>query len=103
MSKKEPNGCKICEAISDSTRVKILQFLIRKYPSAQTITDIEKSLEKPVSATTISFHLRKLRDSGLVTTNGHKKGFRALHKALSIKIDDNGLHVEKEGREVKNG
>jgi len=101
MSKKEPNGCKICEAISDSTRVKILQHLIRKYPHAQTITDIEKSLGKHVSATTISFHLRKLRDSGLVTTNGHKKGFRALHKALSVKIDNNGLHVEKDGGEKR--
>ena len=97
MSKKAFNGHKVCEALSDPTRTIILQHLVRMYPEPQTITKIEKTLPKNVSATTISFHLRKLRDAGLITTNGHKKGFRALRQALSIKFNGNGIHVKSKG------
>jgi len=90
------NGCKVCEALSDPTRVKILKHLINKYPFSQTISEIEKILERKVSATTISFHLRKLREAGLVTTNGHKKGFRAVKKALRIEFNGEGLKIKEE-------
>lgn len=94
--KKEFNGHKLCEALSDPTRTKILQHLLRAHPKAQTITEIEKALSKHVSPTTISFHLRKLRDAGLIVTNGHKKGFRALKRALNIKFNGNGFHLKEE-------
>jgi len=95
MSEKELNGQKVCEAVSDSTRTEILQQLIRSYPKPQTITDIERSLSKRVSPTTISFHLRKLREAGLIVTNGHKRGFRAIHRAMGIKVNNHGVRVEE--------
>jgi len=96
MSDKEIDGCKICEALSDPTRIKILKFLISKYPLPQTISEIEKNLERKVSATTISFHLRKLREAGLVTTNGHKMGFKATKKSIKVEFDGEGMKIKEE-------
>jgi DNA-binding transcriptional ArsR family regulator len=90
------NGHKICEALSDPTRTKILRYLLREYPEARTITEIEKILPKPVSATTISFHLKKLREAGLITTNGHKKGFKATGKAINLGFNNDGFHIKEE-------
>jgi len=95
MSKKELNGRKIGEAISDSTRVEILQHLLKAYPNPLTMSEIEKALSKHVSPTTISFHLRKLREAKLIITNGHKKGFRALRPTIKITINNNGVHVKE--------
>lgn len=95
MANRKLNGLKVGQAISDKTRTEILRHLIRAHPKAQTITDIERVLSKQVSATTISFHLRKLREAGLIVKDGHKKGFRALRKTVNIKIDNNGVHVEE--------
>ena len=95
MSKKELNGRKIGEAISDSTRVEILQHLLKAYPNSLTMSEIEKVLSKHVSPTTISFHLRKLREAGLIITNGHKKGFRALRPTVNLTINNNGVHVKE--------
>jgi len=96
MRNRELNGCKICEALSDPTRVKILRFLISKYPLPQTISEIEKILERKVSATTISFHLRKLREAGLVTTNGHKMGFKATKKSIRVEFNGEGMKIKEE-------
>ena len=96
MSDKEIDGCKICEALSDPTRIKILKFLISKYPLPQTISEIEKNLKRKVSATTISFHLRKLREAGLVTTNGHKMGFKATKKSIKVEFDGEGMKIKEE-------
>ena len=95
MPRKELNGRKVGDAISVSTRTEILQHLLGMYPQPQTITDIEKALSKHVSPTTISFHLRKLREAGLIATDGHKKGFRALHQTVRIEINNNGVHVQE--------
>ncbi|MEM3566495.1 MAG: metalloregulator ArsR/SmtB family transcription factor [Candidatus Bathyarchaeia archaeon] len=92
---KQFNGHKICEALSDPTRTKILRYLLQTYPEAKTINEIEKILPKPVSATTVSFHLKKLREAGLIVTDGHRRGFRAAYKALSIGFNNNGFHVEE--------
>ena len=95
MSERELNGQKIGEAISDSTRVEILQHLLNAYPNSLTMSEIKKNLSKHVSSTTISFHLRKLREAGLIITNGHKKGFRALRPTINITINNNGVHVKE--------
>jgi len=95
MRKKELNGHEVGEAISDSTRTEILKYLIRVYPNSLTMSDIEKALSKPVSPTTISFHLHKLREAGLVTSDGHKKGFRALSQTFNIIVNSNGVRVEE--------
>ena len=95
MPKKELNGRKIGEAISDSTRAEILQHLLKAYPNSLTMSKIEKVLSKHVSPTTISFHLRKLREAGLIITNGHKKGFRALRPTINITVNNNGVHVKE--------
>ncbi|MEM3783753.1 MAG: metalloregulator ArsR/SmtB family transcription factor [Candidatus Bathyarchaeia archaeon] len=96
MRKQQFNGHKICEALSDPTRTKILEYLIKEYPEARTVSEIEKILPKPVSATTISFHLKKLREAGLITTDGHRRGFRAARKNVNIGFNNNGFHVEEE-------
>lgn len=95
MSEKELNGRKIGEAISDSTRVEILQHLLKAYPNSLTMSEIDKVLSKHVSPTTISFHLRKLREAGLIITNGHKKGFRALRPTINITVNNDGVHVKE--------
>jgi len=95
MPQKELNGRKIGEAISDSTRVEILKHLLKAYPNSLTMSEIEKVLSKHVSPTTISFHLRKLREAGLIITNGHKKGFRALRPTINITINNDGVHVKR--------
>ncbi len=94
MSKKEFNGHKVCEALSDPTRAEILRYLVRAYPNPRTISDIERALLRRVSTTTISFHLRKLREAELIATNGRGKGFKAVSKALGIKFDGEGFYVE---------
>ena len=95
MSEKELNGRKIGEAISDPTRAEILQHLLKAYPNSLTMSEIEKVLSKHVSPTTISFHLRKLREAKLIITNGHKKGFRALRPTINITINNDGVHVKE--------
>jgi len=95
MPKKELNGHKVGDAISDFTRTQILKQLIRAYPNSLTMSDIEKTLSKQVSPTTISFHLRKLREAGLVASEGHKKGFRALSHAFNIVVNNDGVRVEE--------
>jgi len=92
---KQFNGHKICDALSDPTRTRILRYLLQVYPEAKTINDIGKILPKPISATTVSFHLKKLREAGLIVTDGHKRGFRAAYKALKIGFNNNGFHVEE--------
>ncbi len=96
MTQKELDGHKVGDAISDSTRVEILQHLLKCYPKSLTMNEIEKALSKHVSPTTISFHLRKLREAGFVITNGHKKGFRALRPTINITVNDNGVRVDEE-------
>ena len=95
MSKKDLNGRKIGGAVSDSTRAEILQHLLKAYPNSLTMSEIGKVLSKHVSSTTISFHLRKLREAGLIITNGHKKGFRALRPTINITINNDGVHVKE--------
>ncbi|MEM1539710.1 MAG: helix-turn-helix domain-containing protein [Candidatus Bathyarchaeia archaeon] len=96
MKERLLDGHKICEALSDPTRTEIFRHLLKKYPEAQTINDIKEVLSRSVSATTISFHLKKLREAGLITTDGHKKGFRATRKAISIDFNGNGFRVAEE-------
>jgi len=95
MSKHELNGHKVCKALSDPTRTRILQCLVQAYPDTLTISDIGNSLPEGVSPTTVSFHLRKLREASLVKSAGHKRGFLALEKALSIRFNGEGVRVEE--------
>jgi len=94
MSERGLNGHEVCRALGDPTRTRILQRLVQVYPQPQTITDLEKAVQEAVSPTTISFHLRKLREAGLVRSAGHRRGFQALRRAVSIKFDDDGIRVE---------
>ncbi len=95
MSKQELNGHKVCKALGDPTRTRILQYLVQAYPDTLTITDIGNSLPDEVSPTTVSFHLRKLREAGLVKSAGHKRGFLALERALSIRFNGDGIRVDE--------
>ncbi len=44
---------------------------------------------------TIWFHINKLRESNLVELDGSRRGFRAATRALTIKVDGNGIHFEE--------
>jgi DNA-binding transcriptional ArsR family regulator len=87
------DGHKICEALSDATRTKIFKYLLQEYPKARKISEIEKIFQNSISPTTVSFHLKKLREAGLVVTDGHKRGFRAVQKGVNISFNDNGFHI----------
>ena len=44
---------------------------------------------------TIWFHVNKLREANLVGLNGSGEGFRASTKALNIRFNGDGIHVEE--------
>lgn len=93
---KKFDGHKVCEALSDVTRTKIFKYLLHEYPEARKISDIAKIFQNSVSPTTISFHLKKLREAGLVVTDGHKRGFRAVQRIVKLSFNNNGFHVMEE-------
>jgi DNA-binding transcriptional ArsR family regulator len=93
MNTKKLNGHKICEALSLPTRVRILQELIRAYPNRLTISRIQEITSEP--RMTIWFHINKLRESNLVELDGSRKGFRAATKALTIKLNGDGIRLEE--------
>ena len=90
------NGHKICAALSDTTRTKIFEYLLSEYPKARKISEIEKFFQNSFSPTTISFHLKKLREAGLVITDGHKQGFRAVPRTVNIIFSKKGFHIKEE-------
>jgi len=87
------NGHKICEALSLPTRVRILQELIKAYPKRLTISKLQEITSEP--RMTIWFHINKLRESKLVELDGSKRGFRAATKALTIRLNGNGIRLEE--------
>jgi len=93
MNAKKLNGHKICEALSLPTRVRILQELIRAYPNRLTISRIQEITSEP--RMTVWFHINKLRESNLVELDGSRKGFRAATKALTIKLNGDGIRLEE--------
>lgn len=92
-SKEELNGHRICEALSLPIRTRVLKELINAYPSKLTISRLQETTSEP--RMTIWFHIKKLREANLVELNGSGRGFRAATKALTIKFDGNGIHVEE--------
>ncbi len=93
MNLEKLNGHKICEALSLHSRVRILQELIRVYPNRLTISKLQEITLEP--RMTIWFHINKLRESNLVELDGSRRGFRAATRALTIKVDGNGIHFEE--------
>ncbi|MGQ9460098.1 MAG: winged helix-turn-helix domain-containing protein [Candidatus Bathyarchaeaceae archaeon] len=92
MDAEKLNGHKICEALSLPTRVHILQELIKAYPKRLTISKLQEITSEP--RMTIWFHINKLRESNLVELDGSKRGFRAATRALAIKLNGDGIHLE---------
>jgi DNA-binding transcriptional ArsR family regulator len=92
MNTEKLNGHKICEALSLPARVRILQELIKAYPNRLTISKLQEITLEP--RMTIWFHINKLRESNLVELDGSRKGFRAATKALTIRLNGNGIHLE---------
>lgn len=93
-SEKELNGHKVCEALSLPSRMRILQELIRVYPNKLTISKLQQITLEP--RMTIWFHINKLRETNLVELNGSKRGFKAATRALTIRFNGNGIHLEEE-------
>ena len=91
--KKELNGHKICEALSLPTRARILQELIKAYPNKLTISKLREITSEP--RMTIWFHVNKLREANLVELNGSRKGFKATTRALTIRFNGDGIHLEE--------
>lgn len=93
-SEEELNGHKICEALSLPIRTRILEELINAYPNKLTISKLQEITSEP--RMTVWFHVKKLREANLVELNGSKRGFRAATKALTIRFNSNGIHIEEE-------
>jgi len=84
---------KICAALRLPTRVRILQELIKVYPNRLTISKLQEITSEP--RMTIWFHINKLRESDLVELDGSRRGFRAVTRALTIRLNGNGIHLEE--------
>jgi len=94
MNLKKLNGHRVCGALSLPTRVRILQELIKAYPNRLTISRLQEITLEP--RMTIWFHINKLRESNLVELDGSRRGFRAATRALTIRLNGNGIHLEGE-------
>jgi len=86
----------ICDALSIPTRAELLRELIRVYPGRLSIGQLKKRLKLTLADMTVHFHLRRLSECGLIELDGSGRGFRALNRALSIRFNGNGFHIEKE-------
>ena len=86
----------ICDALSLPIRAELLRELIRAHPERLSIGQLKKRLKLTLADMTVHFHLRRLSDCGLVELDGSGRGFRALNRALSIRFNGNGFHIEKE-------
>ena len=84
---------KICEALRLPARVCILQELIKAYPNILTISKLREITSEPCM--TVWFHINKLRESNLVELDGSRRGFRAATRALTIRLNGNGIHLEE--------
>jgi len=93
MNVQKLNGHKVCEALSLPTRVRILQELIKAYPKRLTISELQEITSEP--RMTIWFHINKLRESKLVELNGSRRGFMAATKALTIRLNGDGIRLEE--------
>jgi len=82
---------KICAALRLPTRVRILQELIKAYPNRLTISKLQETTSEP--RMTKWFHIKKLRESNLVELDGCRRGFRAATRALTIRLNGNGIHL----------
>ena len=92
-NEKELNGHKVCEALSLPLRARILQELVKVYPTKLTISELREMTSEP--RMTVWFHINKLREAHLVELGGSRRGFRAAAKALTIRFNGNGMHLEE--------
>ena len=95
VSNRELNGHKICEALSQPLRARILQELVRAYPRKLSVSELQKMMREP--RMTVWFHVDRLREAGLVELNGSRRGFRAAARALTIRFNGEGMRLEREG------
>ena len=92
-NEKELNSHKVCEALSLPIRTRILLELVKVYPKKLTISKLREITSEP--RMTVWFHINKLREANLVELNGSRRGFKAATKALTIKFNGNGIHLEE--------
>ena len=92
-NEEELNGHKVCEALSLPIRTRILLELVKVYPRKLTISKLRKITSEP--RMTVWFHINKLREANLVELNGSRRGFKAATKALTIKFNGDGIHLEE--------
>jgi len=92
-NKEELNGHKVCEALSLPIRTRILLELVKVYPKKLTISKLREITSEP--RMTVWFHINKLREANLVELNGSRRGFKAATKALTIKFNGDGIHLEE--------
>jgi len=90
---KELDGHKICEALSQPLRASILQELVKAYPEKLSISELQRRTLEP--RMTVWFHINKLSEANLVELNGSRRGFRAAARALTIRFNGNGIHLEE--------
>ena len=96
LNRESENASAICDALSLPIRAEILRELIRVHPARLSIGQLKKRLNLTLADMTVHFHLRRLSECGLIELDGSGRGFRALNRALSIRFNGNGFHVDKE-------
>lgn len=96
LNRENDNAPAICDALSLPIRAEILRELIRVHPARLSIGQLKKRLKLTLADMTVHFHLRRLSECGLIELDGSGRGFRALNRALSIRFNGNGFHVDKE-------
>jgi DNA-binding transcriptional ArsR family regulator len=89
MNVRKLNCQKICEALRLPTRVRILQELIKAYPSRLAISKLQEISSEP--RMTMLFHINKLRESNLSELDRSRRCFRAATRALAIRLNGSGI------------
>ncbi len=93
---------KIIKALADSSRLRVLNTVVRK---PQYVEELAERLG--LSASTVSFHLKKLEEAGLVTKSRdqyyvvYRADERILDKTLRELIDFESAEVDREEERIR--
>lgn len=93
---------KIIKALADSSRLRVFNTVVRK---PQYVEELAERLG--LSASTVSFHLKKLEEAGLVTKSRdqyyavYKADERILDKTLRELIDFESVEVDREEERIR--
>jgi hypothetical protein len=88
MDVRELSCHKICEALRVLTGVRILQELIKAYPSRLAIFKRQEITSEPRMS--MWFHINRVRESNLVELDRSRRCFKAATRVLA-RLNGNGI------------